>query len=464
MNLFIMPHPPLAIEEIGQGKENQIKDTVNSMEGIGEQIKSIAPKTIAVISPHGNVFSDGLCINIESNLWGDFSEFHQPNLSINARGDFQKALVFCSGLRASGINCLALDEVMAKKYDITTNLDHGVMVPLYYVQKHYMDFKLLHINIGYLPKTQMYEAGKILAEILDEGDVVIASGDLSHRLSKENVKEYDEMGAVYDKHIKDSIINNEFLNILSTDDIMLQRAGQCAQKPLEMLIGVMDGCSTKGRVYSYEAPFGVGYLTAAIECIKTDKDHLINQYLRVRENINEENRLLEDEYVKLAKDTIAHYVKNKTMPHIPDGLSEDMYIKQRGVFVSIKREGRLRGCIGTMTPTKASLAQEVMHNAVEAATKDSRFTELQEEELSEIEVFVDVLSDLEPVKNKDELDIKEYGVVVKKDTRRGLLLPNLDGVKSVDHQIEIVLEKAGIKKDEEYIIQRFKVDRHKRPV
>ena len=119
MNLFIMPHPPLAIGEIGQGKENKIIDTIDGMKKIGEQIKEIAPKTIAIISPHGNVFSDGLCINTQDDLKGNFAAYHQPKLNLSVRGDFQKALVLCSGLRASGINCLALDEVTAKKYDLS---------------------------------------------------------------------------------------------------------------------------------------------------------------------------------------------------------------------------------------------------------------------------------------------------------------------------------------------------------
>jgi len=457
-----MPHPPLAIPEIGQGKEREISSTIEGMEKIAREIKEIAPKTIVIISPHGNIFSDGLCINIMDKLSGNFARFRQPKLKIEVKCDFQKALILCSGLRASGINCLALDEHTAQKYDASLELDHGTMVPLYFIQKHYNDFKLLHINIGMLPKIQMYEAGKIMTDILGEECVIIASGDLSHRVSKEMSEEYDEMGPVYDKHIVNSINDSDFLGILSSDDKMLERAGQCAQKPLEMMIGAMDGRSSQGNVYSYEGPFGVGYLTAAIESISTDKEHLINQYLQIKKDADEKKRQHEDEYVTLARDTIHYYIKNGKKPEMPENLAEDMYIKQSGVFVSIKREGMLRGCIGTMIPTKSSIAEEIIDNAIEAATNDDRFSEIGEVEFDDLEINVDILSALQKIKSVDELDINRYGIVVSNDSKTGLLLPNIDGVKDVNHQVAIALEKAGIKDKEEYSIHRFMVERHKR--
>jgi len=462
MNLFIMPHPPLAISEIGQGKEKAINSTIEGMNKIATQIKAIKPKTIAIISPHGNVFSDGLCVNIESNLKGNFGEFRAPSIKFDIKGDFQKALVLCSGLRASGINCLALDEVTAEKYDITTTLDHGVMVPLRFILKQYTDFKLLHINIGFLPKVQMYQAGKILSEILGDENVIIASGDLSHKLANDGHEEYDEMGAVYDEYIVSAINNNDLLKILSANEDMVERAGQCAHKPLELLMGALDGKASRSQVYSYEAPFGVGYMTAGIECHDADKANLIDQYLQISKQTNEVKRKQEDEYVKLARDTIIEYVKNEAIIDIPENLSEEMYVKQRGVFVSIKREGRLRGCIGTIMPTKPSIAEEIINNAIEAAIKDSRFTEVQVEELDELSIVVDVLSEMELVSSKQDLDINKYGIVVTNDYRRGLLLPNIDGVESVDHQIAIALQKAGINNDEKYTIQRFTVERHER--
>lgn len=461
MNLFIMPHPAFVIPEIGQGKQSSAAETVKGMEKIAEEIKQLAPKTIALISPHGNVFSDALCINTESELTGSFSEFHQPKLRIEVKGDLQKALVFSSGLRAASINNLALDEISAQKYNITTELDRGAMVPLYYIAKQYTDFKLIHINIGYLPKTQMYQAGKILAEIIGENAVIIASGNLSHKLSKDNSENYDEMGRVYDNNILEAVAQNDFLRILTADNNVADRAGQCAQKPLEMLMGALDGSAAMGEVYSYEAPFGTGYMTARIEIEKSNKENLINQYLEIKKGAQSSSKNNEDEYVQLAKNAIYNYVMYGHIMEIPQGLSEDLYIKQSGVFVSLKKEGKLRGCVGTVSPTKLSTAEEIISNAIEAAVKDSRFAQVQENEISELEIFVDVLSDLEEVKSNYELDIKRFGIVVTKGDKRGLLLPNIDGVKNADHQIDIALEKAGIEKGDDFLVRRFTVTRHK---
>ncbi len=462
MIYFIMPHAPFLIPEIGQGEQGAADATIKSMEKIAEEIKQAAPKTIALISPHGNVFSDGLCINTESELTGSFEHFHQPKLRLTVKGDFQKALIFCSALRAAGINNLALDEITAKKYDISTEIDYGALVPLHYILQKHTNFKLIHINIGYLPNTQMYQAGKILAEIMGEDGVIIASGDLSHALEESSPEKYDEMGAVYDKYIANSLKSNDVIKIMTAEGEMTERAAQCVQKPLEMLAGALDGYTAKCSVYSYEAPYGVGYLTAKIQRENTDKENLINQYLQIKKESDLKKEKAEDEYASLAADTIRNYVINKSVMDIPQGLGEELYIKQNGVFVSLKKDGRLRGCVGTVTPTKLSTAEEIMGNAIEAATKDSRFDAVQENELASLEIYVDVLSELEEVNSKEDLDIKKYGIVVTKNDKRGLMFPNIDGVKDVSHQIEAALEKAKISKDEDYLIQRFTVTRHKR--
>ena len=461
MNLFIMPHPSVSIPEIAQGRENGVSVTIRGMEKIAEEIKQIAPQTIALISPHGNVFSDGLCVNTESMLTGSFAEFHQPKLRLALRGDMQKALIYCSGLRAADIDNLALDETTAKKYDITTELDYGALVPLYFILKKYKDFKLVHINIGYLPRAKMYQAGKILAGILGETDVIIASGNLSHKISKDNAEYYDEICKKYDKNVFDAVENNEFLRIMTADEDMVKKAQQCAQKPLEMLSGALDGCRAEGEVYSYEAPCGVGYMTARINREKSNKENLINQYLEIKKEAVNAIKTNEDEYAKLAKDTIYNYVKNGNLIEVPQGLSNDLYIKQNGVFVSLKKDGKLRGCIGTVSPTKLSTAEEIINNAMEAAANDSRFDHVTEDELNSLEIFVDVLSELEDVKSKDELDIKIYGIIVEKDEMRGLMMPNIEGVESVEHQIELATGKAGIAEGEDFSLKRFTVARHK---
>ena len=137
-----------------------------------------------------------------------------------------------------------------------------------------------------------------------------------------------------------------------------------------------------------------------------------------------------------------------------------MLKEKRGVFVSLKKDGDLRGCIGTVFPTYDNIAEEIMRNAIEAGERDPRFNAVVEKELSDIVYSVDVLMPSEKA-SREMLDPKKYGVIVRSAFRTGLLLPDLSGVDTVDEQISIALKKAGIKENENYSIERFEIIRHK---
>ena len=123
-------------------------------------------------------------------------------------------------------------------------------------------------------------------------------------------------------------------------------------------------------------------------------------------------------------------------------------------------DGKLRGCIGTINPTTASIADEIIQNAVSSGTRDYRFSPITKDELPRLEYSVDVLRPAEPISSKEELDIHKYGVIVRSGYRSGLLLPNIDGINSVDEQISIAKRKAGIKEHEKFTLERFEVVRH----
>jgi len=135
--------------------------------------------------------------------------------------------------------------------------------------------------------------------------------------------------------------------------------------------------------------------------------------------------------------------------------------ERAGVFVSIHKAKELRGCIGTFEPTQASVAEEIITNAINSATRDPRFLPIAPDELDDLNYSVDVLTKPEPIKSQDELDPKKYGVIVEAGMRRGLLLPDLEGVDTVDFQIDICRQKAGILPDEPIKLYRFEVKRYK---
>jgi len=165
-----------------------------------------------------------------------------------------------------------------------------------------------------------------------------------------------------------------------------------------------------------------------------------------------------DPHVRLARDTVETFIRDGYVLQ-PRDIPPEMR-EQAGVFVSIKKHGQLRGCIGTFEPTQSNVAEEVIHNAVSSATRDPRFPPVAPAELPHLSYSVDVLTKPEPVDSPEQLDPKEYGVIVECGRRRGLLLPNLEGVDSVDYQIEICCQKAGILPHEPVRLYRFRVKRY----
>lgn len=163
--------------------------------------------------------------------------------------------------------------------------------------------------------------------------------------------------------------------------------------------------------------------------------------------------------VQLAKRTVETYVKEGKVLKAEE-LTPEMR-ERAGVFVSIHKGGELRGCIGTFEPQRANVAEEVIANAISSATRDPRFFPITPDELEDLDYSVDVLTTPEPVKSQDQLDAKRYGVIVEAGWRKGLLLPDLEGVDSVDEQIDICRQKAGIAADEPVRLYRFEVRRYK---
>lgn len=174
-----------------------------------------------------------------------------------------------------------------------------------------------------------------------------------------------------------------------------------------------------------------------------------------------------DDYVMVARKTIEKYVKTSRklmLEEIEDQLSDetlyDMTHEQAGVFVSLHENGQLRGCIGTISPTADNLFEEIVYSAISACSSDPRFYPVREEELEALEIKVDRLYPAEPINDLGELDVIKYGVIVEKDRKRGLLLPNLEGVETVEDQVSIARSKAGIGTGEVVELYRFEVERH----
>ncbi len=445
---FIFPHPPIMVEEVGKSETKKVSNSVAGALEASERIAAIKPDTIVLITPHGTLLRDAMTIAADDRLEGSFSRFGAPKIKLGFDNDLELVDKIMEQADKKQTYCIPIHEDVKKSYGLKPGIDHGAMVPLYFVAKKYKNFKLVHITYSFLPRDQHYKLGKAIRDAVTELDrraVIIASGDLSHRLTKDASAGFDPRGSEYDQKYMKIIKEGDVKELLSMPADLLEAAGECAYNSTVVLMGCLDGCSIKGEIISYEGPFGVGYCIAE---------------LKARACVDKKTVKSSDPYVKLAIDTLETYVRTGQKIAVPEDLPAEMYTHRAGVFVSLKKYGELRGCIGTIGPTTKNIAIEIIQNAISAGARDPRFLPVEEKELPELVYSVDVLGEPEPIKSKEELDVEKYGVIVRSGYRSGLLLPNLEGVDTVDYQVDIALQKAGIRKGEPYKMERFEVVRH----
>ena len=344
-------------------------------------------------------------------------------------------------------------------------LDHGTMIPLYFIDKKYTDYKLVRIGLSGLSLADHYRLGQMIAQTAQElgrRAVYVASGDLSHKLKEDGPYGFDDNGPEYDRKIMEVMGKGAFDQLLDFPETLCEKAAECGHRSFVMMAGVLDRSAVDIRKLSHQDTFGVGYGVCTYRVTAPDPERkFLDRWMERQKKACEERKAAEDDYVRLARKSLETYICTGKKLSLPEDLPAEMMKKRAGVFVSLHREGRLRGCIGTIAPVQENIAMEILENAVSAATDDPRFDPVRAEELGSLEYSVDVLGETEKISSKEELDVIRYGVIVTKGSRRGLLLPRLDGVDSVQQQISIARKKAGIGEDEDgVLLERFEVVRH----
>jgi len=454
---IMVPHPPLIIPEIGRGKENGIEKTIHAYDEAARQLAEHKPETIVLISPHQILYSDYFHISPGNGAKGDFGRFMAGQVKMEVSYDTEFVKELCALADERDIPAGTMGER-------DKSLDHGTMVPLYFINKYWKDYKLVRIGLSGMPLAMHYELGqciKMVADKLGRNVAVIASGDLSHKLTEDGPYGYSKDGPEYGRRIMDVMERASFNELFDFSEYFLESAAECGHRSFVIMAGTLDERAVEARRLSYEGPFGVGYGVCTYEPEGKDSGRSFKKQF---ENILQERlagqRKNEDAYVGLARKTIEEYITMGKTPDMPKELPEEMQKKQAGVFVSIKKDGRLRGCIGTIEAVQSSIAKEIVANAISAATRDPRFSPIKQAELPWLTISVDVLGDTEKISSTDELDVKRYGVIVTRGRRRGLLLPNLEGVDTVEEQLAIAKQKAGIKAYESVKLERFEVIRH----
>ncbi|MFO8192154.1 MAG: AmmeMemoRadiSam system protein A [Bacillota bacterium] len=452
----IAPHPAIIIPAIGRSELQKVKNTVEGMRSLAIRFRDVEPEMLIIITPHGQVLREGPAVSIQAKLHGDFSQFGFPDIKLSFETDKQLVELLKEETAREPLKPVFLEDLFSH-FSGRHELDHGAMVPLYFLQEAGLDIPGLHMTFGYNPYRDLYRFGAALRRAVERRGLpaaVLASGDLSHRLIPGAPAGFSPRGAEFDRKLIEYIRDKKVDKLLSFDPGLVDEAGECGLRSFIIALGMIAETDYKPEIISYEGPFGVGYLVAALYPLQGEHFTLKEEEKKERTTGNP------NLYAPaLARSVLQHYLDKGTMPELPQPLLPE-YEERAGAFVSLKKEGRLRGCIGTIEPAHRNLAEEIAVNAVSAAIRDPRFSPVRKEELTELSISVDILSPQERIRNKADLDPKKYGVVVRSGSRTGLLLPDLEGVDTVEEQLDIARRKAGILPGEPVEIYRFKVTRY----
>lgn len=463
----LMPHPPILVPEVGRGRENEARETLKGLELLAESLRDRRPDALLVLSPHQPYAPGALFLNSAGRAAGTLAPFGAPSVTIGIAcpGELRRAA-------ADRLSALGARIREGSRPDLTS--DQGTLVPLYFLRQAWgrdgenpsenLPPTLLASPIGLTPDEAL-SLGERLA-LLDDGLRwgLVASGDLSHRLTPDAPAGYSPEGRVFDAAVLEALTSADAGPLLSLSQETLEAAGECGLRSIMTMLGLTGAVRGAIRVFSYEGPFGVGYCSALWEPSDAGASHGGASQGGAAHGEAPGGEASEDHpCARLARETVTRLLEGRPLPASgTEAAPSELWAERRACFVSIKtRSGALRGCIGTLAPSQRSLDREIIANAVSAATRDPRFPPMTREELPGVLFSVDVLSDPEPVTDLADLDPGEWGVIVSKDGRRGVLLPDLEGVDTVEEQLAIAARKAGIADLRGISVERFRVDRFK---
>lgn len=250
---FIVPHPPLIIPEVGKGGEEQIKKTSSFYESICKEIMNLNPDTIIISSPHAPYYKDAFFVSSSDTMYGDFSRFGASNVSFDETIDIDLVNL---------IKKHTSDENIVLANDSNNILDHGTMVPLYFIHKYLEKCNIVVVGLSNLPLMDNYKFGKVIKNAVDESNkrvVFVASGDLSHKLKDYGPYGFTEKGPYYDRDVMMDCGSGNFGKLLKYDEAFLEEVAQCGHRSFCIMAGALDGIAVKSRFFSHEDVTGVGY-------------------------------------------------------------------------------------------------------------------------------------------------------------------------------------------------------------
>ena len=420
----LVAHPPILLVEVGGIESARVRASAEAMRELDGMLAMVDADVAVVISPHSPSSMTSLPVRRRLHLVGDLGRFRAPQIRFEADTDIELANRLVAEGQRAGFSLIWAEE---------GELDHGVVVPLHSLPHTMANKPCVFLGVSGWPLKRFVDFGSWLpASLRDRSAIVIASGDLSHCLTPEAPYGFHPEGRVFDRVVIDALQNDEWDRIEGMDPDFIEEAGECGLRPLAILLGAARAASLASRVLSYEAPFGVGYPVVAFTAATSGLD-----------------------IQALGRRAIGTYLRTGQLIDPPEPIPANLRAPS-AIFVTLRKNGELRGCVGSLRPTEPTAAHELIRYAIASAIRDPRFDPVRLDEVDDLTIKVQLLDPAERVTDIAALDPKTYGLIVRRGDRQALLLPGIDGIDTPDQQIRAACEKAGIDRHAPLELERFR--------
>jgi AmmeMemoRadiSam system protein A len=417
-------HPPIVLSEVGGAESHRVRATAVAMRELDRILAPARAPLAIVISPHSPSSMTSLPVRRSAHVSGDLARFRAPQVRVEADVDLELATSLVDDGRRAGF---------ALTWAEDSELDHGVVVPLTLLPQTMSQKRCLFLGVSGWPLDRFIAFGAWLQHWLhDRAAILIASGDLSHRLTPDAPYGFRPQGPVFDRTVIDALRGQGWQQIDSLDPDLVEEAGECGLRPLGILLGAARAAGLTSEVLSYEGPFGVGYPVVAFTASRVSLD-------------------IQD----LGRRAIETYLRSRQLIDPPEPIPIEWQAPS-AAFVTLRKNGEMRGCVGSTRPTEATAAHELIRYAIASAVRDPRFDPVRLDEVPLLTLKVQLLDPAERIADVSRLDPRTYGIIVRRGDRQGLLLPGIEEIVTPEQQLKAACQKAGIDPHAPLQLERFR--------
>lgn len=261
----VCPHPPLLIPDIGGKDLKKVESTIMGMRNLAKELKELQADVFIYISPHSTLYADAFAVRNKAKLKGSFANFGCGNIMFEERNDLETANRIFEICEKHELPAVKLKDGRGGWLHPEEDLDHGILVPLYYIESEVGDKPIVCVSISAMDYEEHKKFGKCIYEAVEElgkRAVFVASGDLSHRLTPSAPSGFSKTGRILDERIVDVLRTGNFEDLFGIDETLVEKAGECGLRSIFVMSGVLNKKEIASEVLSYEGPFGVGYVVS----------------------------------------------------------------------------------------------------------------------------------------------------------------------------------------------------------